>query len=87
VGEVICGYEPLNATSTPPDADGDGICDPLDSSSGALSDLVNALPGGQTTVIVFLSVVSTLALVFIVSRLTRRPREPGPTLYELEWED
>ena len=68
VGEVICGYDPLNATSTPPDADGDGICDPLDNSSGALSDLVNAIRGGRATVTVFLFVASTLGVAFLLRR-------------------
>ncbi|MGB1777041.1 MAG: hypothetical protein ACPHIY_00880, partial [Candidatus Thalassarchaeaceae archaeon] len=88
VGEVICGYDPLNATSTPPDSDGDGICDPLDSSSGALSDFVNALPGGRTTVVVFLSVASTLGVVFLLGRRnSRSSSDSRDGSYGLDWED
>ena len=46
VGEIICGYDDLDASSTPPDSDGDGICDELDDDSSILSDLISLIPGG-----------------------------------------
>ena len=90
VGEVICGYDPLNETSTPLDSDGDGICDSLDSSdSSALSDLLNSIPGGATAGLVFLTAILTLTVVSIINRrvLKTKSESRGVTYEEWDWED
>ncbi len=69
IGEIICGYDELNATSTPPDADNDGICDELDSDNSPLSDLVGLIPGDTMGAVAFLAVAVTLLTTLALRRL------------------
>ena len=85
--EIECGHDPVDQTSMPSDDDQDGICNELDSST-PLTDLVGSVPGGQTTVVVFLSVCSTLFIVFILRRRSSDPELESPGIeYESEWDD
>ena len=85
--EIECGHDPVDQASTPSDDDQDGICNELDNST-PLSDLMGSVPGGQTTVVVFLSVCSTLFIVFILRRRSSDSELESPGIeYESEWDD
>ena len=86
--EIECGHDPVDQTSMPSDDDQDGICNELDSSSTPLFDLISVVPGGQTTVVVFLSVCSTLFIVFILRRRSSESElESSGIAYVSEWDD
>ena len=70
VGEIICGYDDLDASSTPPDSDGDGICDELDDDSSILSDLISLIPGGGVGGLAFLAIAISLVATFLARRAT-----------------
>ena len=85
--EIECGHDPVDQASMPSDDDQDGICNELDNST-PLSDLMGSVPGGQTTVVVFLSVCSTLFIVFILRRRSSDSELKSPGIeYESEWDD
>ena len=85
--EIECGHDPVDQASTPSDDDQDGICNELDNST-PLSDLMGSVPGGQTTVVVFLSVCSTLFIVLILRRRSSDSELESPGIeYESEWDD
>ena len=85
--EIECGHDPVDQTSTPSDDDQDGICNELDNNT-PLSDLIGSVPGGQTTVVAFLSVCSTLFIVFILRRRSSDSELESPGIeFESEWDD
>ena len=75
VGEIICGYDDLDASSTPPDSDGDGICDELDDDSSILSDLISLIPGGGVGGLAFLAIAISLVATFLARRATENRRK------------
>ena len=85
--EIECGHDPVDQASMPSDDDQDGICNELDNST-PLSDLMGSVPGGQTTVVVFFSVCSTLFIVFILRRRSSDSELESLGIdYESEWDD
>ena len=85
--EIECGHDPVDQTSTPSDDDQDGICNELDNNT-PLSDFMGSVPGGQTTVVAFLSVCSTLFIVFILRRRSSDSELESPGIeFESEWDD